>query len=445
MTRRILFISDRFSGLESFLAGQKPTGMPAVYLLLTALIEQGYEVYWILMGQDSLHRRTFDLLGGRIHVICCKPVGASGFDRINRSKLRHLKLGQAAYGGACLCRALGLLRHTRVDLVYGAGVMGALVGGVVASLHRLPRISRLYGSLLYFMKHQGRPEWLHYDYPAEVLVFKRPGDAIILTNDGTRCDRLAERFGTDPTKVYFWLNGVDKGLTCDADVNRTQVRQRLGLGEHTVMLLTLSRLSDWKRVDRAIRAMAALRAQHLDCRLIVIGEGPDRDKYEALAKSIGAADVVVFMGALPHREATETLRASDIFLSLYDYSNLGNPVIEAMVSGSCVVSIADGSLDGIVTDGVDGILVAKETLETELPIRLAALIQNPGLRQQLGTAAAQTAARTFLTWRQRIAAEIDIIGTLCAGARLDSTRPMAECAVQGSLCESSSTPTVADQ
>lgn len=416
MQRKLLFISNRFSGLDSFLACKEPTGMPAVYLLMNMLVARGYEIYWIVMGKDNLHQDTFDLLDGKIHVTLCEPPGNSWINKINRSKLRHLKLGQTAYGLVCLWKALRLLRYINVNLVYGAGPTGALVAGIAALIHRLPRISRLYGSLLYFSRKEGRAEWLYFDYPAEVFVFKWPGDAIILTNDGTRCDQLAKRFRTDPGKVYFLLNGVEKCIPDKIDALRADIRQRLGLKEGTVMLATVSRLSDWKRVDRAIQAMAVMQQQSIDCRLIVVGDGPDRYKYEALAASIGLSGYyITFMGALPHKEAMEILRSADIFLSLYDYSNLANPVIEAMIAGRCIVSIADGSLDGILSSGQNSILVDPVNLENDLTAQLIMLIQNPELRQQLGIAAAQTADATFWTWGQRLSAEIDIIEGLCLG------------------------------
>jgi glycosyltransferase involved in cell wall biosynthesis len=149
-----------------------------------------------------------------------------------------------------------------------------------------------------------------------------------------------------------------------------------------------------------------------------------------LSLASGAASLVTFLGELPHQEALEVLRSTDIFLSLYDFSNLGNPLIEAMVAGRCIVSLADGSLDGIITDGHDGILLRPETLEPELPGQLAALIRDSELRQRLGASAKRTAAATFWNWDERIASETHIINTLCTGQVLDARRLTAEWATR---------------
>jgi glycosyltransferase involved in cell wall biosynthesis len=420
----ILFISEQFSGLDSFLLGQAATGMPAVYLLLTALVKEGFQIYWMLMGRDPLERHSFDLMDGKIHVICCQPIGANIFHAISTSKLVHLKLPQIAIGFAGLLKALQVLRKVRPNIVYGSTPMAALVSGVLAKLYHLPRISRLYGSLLYFYKLQGRWEWLYYHYPAEIAVFKWPGDALILTNDGTRSDLLAKRFGSSPEKVLFLLNGVDKKIPDNLENIRANVRNRLGIDHRTVTLVTLSRLDTWKRVDRAIRAIAKLRAQRLDCQLLVVGDGPEHANLEGLARSCGAGDHIRFLGALPHKEMWEVLSVADIFLSLYDYSNLCNPLLEAMVAGRCIVSLTDGSLEGIITSGHNGILIKPEALEEELTTHLATLIHDEHARRFLGDAAKRTAERMFRTWEERISQEVEIIKTLCGGGNVAKDRQM---------------------
>jgi len=431
MERSILFISNRFEGLEAFVAGGKPAGMPMVYKLLEALVKRGYHVHWLLNGGGGTSRGTADLLGGKIRVTSCTPLAPGLIYRLDRTKFRHTKLPQLAFGLATLWKGHQVLRREPVSLIYGAGPTGAWVGGLLALRHRLPRISRLYGSFLHVQKLRGRAQWLCYHYPAEPLVFKWPGDALIVTNDGTRGDLLAKRFGTDPERFYFLLNGVDKSDQADRAAVRSAVRARLGIPDGTPLLVTVSRLDDWKRVDRAIRAASVLKSQRIDCRLAIVGGGHERPRLEALARSSGAGETVIFLGELPHAEAVQILRSADVFLSLYDYSNLGNPVIEAMSSGQCIVSIADGSLEGLVADGVNGVLVRPDALEDELPARLAALIRDPEERMRLGSAAKRTADATFWTSKQRIAAELDIIETLCSGGRLDKARWMAKWGMPG--------------
>jgi glycosyltransferase involved in cell wall biosynthesis len=419
----ILFISEQFTGLDSFLLGRAATGMPAVYLLLTALVKEEFQIYWMLMGRDPLGRHSFDLMDGKIHVICCQPIGAKIFDAISTSKLVHLKLPQIALGLAGLLKALQILRKVRPNLVYGSTPMAALVSGVLAKLYHLPRISRLYGSLLYFYKLQGRWEWLYYHYPAEIAVFKWPGDALILTNDGTRSNQLAKRFRSDPEKMFFLLNGVDK-IPDNLEDIRASVRERLGIYQRTVTLVTVSRLDTWKRVDRAIRAIARLRVQRLDCQLLVVGDGHLRANLESLARSCGAGDHIRFLGALPHKDVWEILSAADIFLSLYDYSNLCNPLLEAMVAGRCIVSLADGSLEGIITSGHNGILIKPERIEEELTTHLTALMHDEHTRRSLGDSAKRTAERMFRTWEERISQEVGIIKTLCGGGSVAKNRQM---------------------
>jgi glycosyltransferase involved in cell wall biosynthesis len=398
--------------------------MPGVYLLLKGLVDEGFQIHWLLIGRDSLQRETFELLDGRIRVTCCTPPWAALIDRISSTRLCYLKLSQWGYGCCAVRKALRLLRRTSVGLIYGATPLGAAVAGVVARLRRLPRISRLYGTFLSYYVLAGRLSWLCPSYPVEAAVFRRPGEALVVTNDGTRGDRVAGYYKTDPEKMYFLLNGVDKDSAPPPAHDLIAVRERLGIGAQTVLLVTVSRLARWKRVDRAVGAMAGLRRLGLDCRLLVVGEGPERPNLEAQARSAGVDHLVTFVGELAHQDAMAILHSAGLFLSLFDYSNLGNPLIEAMMAGRCIVSIRDGSLDGILTDGENAILIEPKTLESDLPQRLGELIRDAALRECLGQAARETAHATFWSWNQRIAAEIDMIKTLCAGQRPDKTRWM---------------------
>lgn len=393
--------------------------MPPVYLLLHALVEKGYRVHWILIGRDGSRRKAFSLLDGRLEVMCVQSVGPVWLGKLGQTKLRHLKTSQFLHILTGAWKALLFLRHTRVNVIYGMTPTGALIGTIASWFYRIPRVSRLHGSLLYFHYLTRRSPWLYYHFPAEVAVFKWPGAALILTNDGTRSDQLARRFRTDPERVYFLLNGVDKSGCRDRCAVRKATRKRLGVGTGTTMLATVSRLSDWKRVDRAIRGVAAIRKQGLDCRLFIVGDGPDRRRLEDLSAESEVMEQVCFVGSVPHHDARDILSSTDVFLSLYDYSNLGNPIIEAMIAGRCIISIDDGSLEDIIVHDRNGVLLRPDNVEAELQAQLTRLIGNPALRRSLGKAARQYAMDRFWTWQHRISAELAIIDALSSGKPLD--------------------------
>jgi len=304
-----------------------------------------------------------------------------------------------------------ITRQTRFNLIYGATSLGAFVAGLVAFVRRLPRISRLYGSLLYFLNFRRKLRSLI--FPCETLVFKHPGNALIMTNDGTRGDFLAKRYKTNPNKFFFVMNGVDKKPHAFSENARITQKNVLGIPKTACLLMTLCRLENWKRVDRSFKAIASLKLKRDDCMLLVVGDGFEYKNLVKLSFELGISDRVKFLGAVPHEKALFLINICDIFLSLYDYSNLGNPLIEAMIAGKCIVSIDDGSLKGIITNNVNGILLSPHEIENKLPQQLDELMENVSLREKMGAAARITAAKRFLTWDERITFEIEIIKKLC--------------------------------
>ena len=144
-----------------------------------------------------------------------------------------------------------------------------------------------------------------------------PADLVIMTNDGTRGDRVLDRVGNTSRRV-FWRNGVDL-----PDPEEIDAPGRLSLDPGDRLLVTLSRLNHWKHVERAVQAMPAVLKVHPEARLLVMGYGPEQESLEALARELGVAERVSFTGQIPHSTTCAYLRQAEIFLSFYDPSNLG--------------------------------------------------------------------------------------------------------------------------
>ena len=79
------------------------------------------------------------------------------------------------------------------------------------------------------------------------------------------------------------------------------------------------------------------------------------------------------------------LNLADVYLNTNDVSNLSHPVLEAMISGTAVVSMADGSLDGVIESGKTGLLIDPHTsVSSQLPEAIGALYKDRKLLNRLG-------------------------------------------------------------
>lgn len=99
-------------------------------------------------------------------------------------------------------------------------------------------------------------------------------------------------------------------------------------------ILSVARLTKQKRLDRLIRAFAAVRTQN--AQLLILGDGEDRASLETLANELGVASRVSMPGYVP--DVALALQKADLFVLTSDYEGLPAAVIEAMAANCPVLS-----------------------------------------------------------------------------------------------------------
>jgi glycosyltransferase involved in cell wall biosynthesis len=144
-------------------------------------------------------------------------------------------------------------------------------------------------------------------------------------------------------------------------------------------------------------------------------------RLKLLAKECGVCSNVAFVGAVTHADIYNVYAASDILLSLYDMSNVGNPLWEAMNAGRCIVTLDAGNTREVIEDGVNGriiqVSVEDDILICAIADAITELIEKPSLRKRLAEGAKAYASKHLMTWEQRLQAELDAI--LKLGKRRD--------------------------
>jgi glycosyltransferase involved in cell wall biosynthesis len=120
--------------------------------------------------------------------------------------------------------------------------------------------------------------------------------------------------------------------------------------------------------------------------LVIVGEGPERSRLEALRDQLSLADRVKFLGALSHEEALRIIRAADIFLLSSRTEGLSHVLLEAMSFGTpCIAASVGGNVE-LITDGFNGLLVPFGDVSA-LQKAICELIESPERRAQIVQAA----------------------------------------------------------
>lgn len=157
-------------------------------------------------------------------------------------------------------------------------------------------------------------------------------------------------------------------------------------------VLAVGRLVPKKGYPVLLDALAEVVAAGRSITCTVIGAGPLRDELTTRARTLGLSDVVHFTGAKDSAEVVEAYRNADAFVQASvvlrdgDRDGVPNSVLEAMASGLAVVASDVAGIPEVIDDEVTGMLVPSGD-PRGLADALCRLVDDPGLRHRLGTAA----------------------------------------------------------
>ncbi|HEY3475399.1 MAG TPA: glycosyltransferase family 4 protein, partial [Anaerolineales bacterium] len=156
--------------------------------------------------------------------------------------------------------------------------------------------------------------------------------------------------------------------------------------------LSVGRLVHQKGLDLAMYALGGLK--QFDWEWCIAGDGPEMHNLQALAKKLGIADRIKFLGWQSREQLVETYHQTNVFLFPSRHEGMPNAVLEAMASGIPVIASCIAGNEELVVNDKTGYLVASEDTEA-LQSALKKLLSDPALRQEMGRAARQLAVASY--------------------------------------------------
>ncbi|MFH1215335.1 MAG: glycosyltransferase [Pseudomonadota bacterium] len=311
-----------------------------------------------------------------------------------------------------------ILHTTKIDVVYGYEVHGVLAIHLLSlfglNINKDKRkVSRFQGTFLNEMieaKQYGR---ILFNFDL-FLALWLPSHLCIMTDDGTQGDKALLKISSKNLPVlHFWVNGVDVKIQEAKQVEK--IRDKLNPLAEVVVFLSVSRLVNWKRVDRGIRVLSVLKDKYkiTAFKYIILGEGQERTSLEALAKDLGLSKQVLFLGAVPNSEVRNYLEVADYFISTYDSSNVGNPLLEALGANKIIFTLNNGDTNRWIQHGVNGFIYdVDDNFFGSMARDMYAVMRDTVLRTTISRGAKETAATKLWSWQERLDAEINAVGNL---------------------------------
>ena len=270
-----------------------------------------------------------------------------------------------------------ILRERRPHVLHTHTAKAGTTGRVAARLAGRARpaavLHTFHGHVLsgYFSRRRERV------FRAIERTLARGTSTLIAVSDEVRDELVA--FGVAPAERFavvpygFDLSGLG------GEGRRVELRRQLGLGEKTFVVGFAGRLTAIKRPEDLVRTLAATRDEGVDAALVLVGDGPERDAVESLARGLGV-EAHCRLDRYP-RDMQAGYAAFDALL--LTSQNEGTPVvaIEALAAGRPVVATDAGGTRTVVEHGASGFL-APIGDTAALGRHLAALARDPELARR---------------------------------------------------------------
>ncbi|BCB84182.1 glycosyltransferase [Phytohabitans suffuscus] len=187
------------------------------------------------------------------------------------------------------------------------------------------------------------------------LARYRDFDRIVAVGDRVYDSLVAkpQRWSVGGDRIRLIRNGVRAESQAFDPAARERIRAELGIGPEVVAVACVGRLHVQKRMDRALRAAAAL-GERERYRFLLVGDGPDEQRLRGLANDLGVAEMVHFTGRADRDRVRGYHSAADVALVTTARLEVGLPlvVLEALASGLPCVVPASFVAPGAAGDGL---------------------------------------------------------------------------------------------
>lgn len=338
----------------------------SIAMLKTALEKQGHEVFVVTVNADKFKYQNDD----KIIRIPGIPIGIYDY-RLT---------------GIYPLRAIEKIRKWNLDIIHSHTEFG------VGTFARL--LAKQFNIPLVHTYHTMYEDYVHYITKG---YFNQSSKKIVEYLTKFYCDKTATELIVPTKKTYDLFKQkyrVDRNVhivPTGIEVERfykeqfkkpeiDSIRQSLGIQKEDFVILFVGRLGDEKSVDTLIEAQLGLVRTNANCKLVIVGDGPDREKFERIVKKLKISNNVIFTGKVAWEEVPKYYQLADVFATSSKTETQGLTVIEAMAASVPVLAIDDDAFKTVVVDGLNGYLFSNKR---QYKKQVRELMKNPDLKKSM--------------------------------------------------------------
>ena len=315
---------------------------------------------------------------------------------------------------------LDILRRERPDFVYERYALFGWGGIRLAQKLGIPHLLEINAPLC--DQQQGYRKFVltHLARQMEAEIFRASDGLVVLA---PWLKSWAVSLGAEPSRVHLIPDAVSERIFAKL-VDGDEVRARYGLrGKRTIGFV--GSFQHWHDVPGLLAAFRIVYRKDPDARLLLVGEGLERERCERIARETSLAAAVVFTGGVPHEQVPQYVAAMDVATVPYgkmdEFYFSPMKLFEYMAAARPTVAASLGQIAEVVEHGRDGWLYEPGNAQS-LAEGIETILYNPKLGATMG-AAARAKVLASHTWRNVAAQVIDLAHVLIAAK---STGPRKE-------------------
>lgn len=137
--------------------------------------------------------------------------------------------------------------------------------------------------------------------------------------------------------------------------NINNLRRSLEINKKDFIILFVGRLAEEKNVEFLIKSQEKLVKEHENIKLIIVGDGPDKEKYEKLSEKLNLENNIIFTGKAAWEEMPYYYHISNVFATASKTETQGLTIIEAMAANTVPICMRDEAFQSMVTDELNGL------------------------------------------------------------------------------------------
>lgn len=344
----------------------------SIRMLESALRKKGHKVFIVTVNPEDMTYHFED--NGRIIRIPGIPVGIYDYRLTTIYPIR----------------AVNKIKEWNLDIIhthteFGIGTFARVIGRqldipVVHTYHTMYEDYVHYITKGYF----NGPSKKIVEYLTKFYCDKTIEELIVPTKK--TYDLFKEKYKYD-RNVHIIPTGIEVERFYKENINisaQENLRNKLNLSIKDVVVLFVGRIASEKSVDFLIKNHSEILKKNKNCKLVIVGDGPDLEEYKSLAKKQKIENSVIFTGKVPWEDVPIYYNLADIFVTASHTETQGLTVVEAMASSLPVIALDDESFRNVVIDGLTGFLFKNKK---EYINNMTKLVNDLELRKNMGNQA----------------------------------------------------------